>query len=303
MRSFRSSVAPSCAGAAAAVGVRVRRVPFVAAVVPGLATGAVLTLILGSATLRVTQRRVLLRRLTGAAIGVDGAVVGAARAGANAHEQGEQSSSELSSGHGRWPTRAEKPWNLGTLEAMVELLVVILLSAVAVMAACVAATLVVVHTLAVRNRVVPDVRTRAPMTWLVAPDRGAQLHRRLRAAMAVATFSDPRGSELGLDDVVGQLRGRALELDEQLVVASRAPKPARRRMLRELQPEVAELERLAERTMRMSRAWTGAVPSERGLGAVRDRLELLEGALRELDGVDVRTGAACTESVRDRRVG
>lgn len=196
---------------------------------------------------------------------------------------------------------AKNARNLATLDDVVELVAAVLLFVLLIMATAVALTLFGVHALRARNRVVPGCRTVAPLTWLVAPDRAAQLHRRLRAAMVVAGFaSDPRGSGLGLDDVVAQLRDRALELDDQVVVASRSPKPARRRMLRELQSEVAELERLAERTMRMSRAWTDRAPSERGLSAVRERLELLEGALRELDGIDVRARGTGSEPVRRR---
>ena len=62
---------------------------------------------------------------------------------------------------------------------------------------------------------------------------------------------------------------------------------------------------LVERVMRMSRAFSGGVPSERGLAAVRDRLELLESALRELDGVEVHRPYADPPPIRhqtDRRV-
>lgn len=194
---------------------------------------------------------------------------------------------------------AKSARNLATLDAVVELLAAVVLVVLLVVAAAVSVVLLGVHALVARNRVVPGCRTGAPLTWLVAPDRAAQLHRRLRAAVVVAGFaSDPRSSDLGLDDVVARLRERALELDQQLVMASRSPKPSRRRMLRELQSEVAELERLAERAMRMSRAWTGTSPSERGLSTVRERLELLEAALRELDGIDVRTSGPSAAPLR-----
>ena len=58
-------------------------------------------------------------------------------------------------------------------------------------------------------------------------------------------------------------------------------------MLRELQGEVVEVEQLAHRVIRLSRLPAG--PDARaGLAAVRERLELLESALGELDGVEMR---------------
>ena len=172
---------------------------------------------------------------------------------------------------------------------MAELLVILVVLFLAVVGAAIATVALVLHALTVRNRVVPGQPSPAPLTWLVAPDWAPRLHRRLRAAIALAgAASAPAASDLGLSDVVDQLQARAVELDAQLVLANRSGRTTRRRMLRELQSEVGELERLAERTVRMSRAWTGGAPSERGLGAVRERLELLEAALRELDGVDVR---------------
>lgn len=174
---------------------------------------------------------------------------------------------------------------------MGDVLLVLLTLCLVIIGGCMAAVVVLVHALTVRNRVVTGRRTSAPLHWLVAPELAARLHRRLRSAVALAVAAlRPDAADLGLDDIVARLRDRAIELDDQLVVAARAPKSARRRMLRELQPEVAELERLAERTVRMSRAWDGSArPSERGLAPVRERLELLEAALRELDGVEVAT--------------
>lgn len=183
---------------------------------------------------------------------------------------------------------------------MADVLLVLVVMFLAVVGSVVAVIALVVHALTVRNRVVAGRPTEAPLSWLVAPDLAARLHRRLRAAIAMAsTVRAGAPNELGLADVVDQLDRRAMELDDQLVLASRAPKAPRRRMLRELASEVAELERLAERTVRMARAWTGSQPAERGLADVRERLDLLEGALRELDGLDVaRLGVPAPSAVR-----
>lgn len=145
------------------------------------------------------------------------------------------------------------------------------------------------HLLSVRNRVVPGRSSAAPLSWLVSPEGAARLHRRLQRAMAMAPAA-VRGrsvDDLGLGDILSQLQERACELDEQLVIAGKAPRRDRHRMLRELHSEISELEVLVQRTVRMGRAWNGGAPSERGLAAVRERLELLESALRELDGVEM----------------
>jgi hypothetical protein len=173
---------------------------------------------------------------------------------------------------------------------MVDVLLVLVVIFLATVGTVVAVLALVLHALTVRNRVVPQRPSRAPITWLVAPELAARLHRRLRAAIAMASIVRLGAAHdlgLGLVDVVEQLEHRGVDLDEQLVLAAHAPRGTRRRMLRELQSEVAELERLAERTVRMARAWTGAPPNERTLAYVRERLDLLESALRELDGLDV----------------
>lgn len=55
--------------------------------------------------------------------------------------------------------------------------------------------------------------------------------------------------------------------------------PGRRRLLRDLQAEVAEVDAVVESVIRMSRAWSGPVPSSHGLAPVRDRVQALEAAL------------------------
>jgi hypothetical protein len=165
----------------------------------------------------------------------------------------------------------------------------------------------VVHRLRVRNRVVRSVRSPAPLRWLVSPRWAARLHRRLQATVDVAHLAQRHRETLGLglDDVVAELASRAVELDRQLVIADHAPRGVRVRLLRELSAEVRELEAIAERTVRMARAFAGDRPSERGLGPVRERLDALEAAIRELDAIDAlpvlrRTDDSSNSSTRRR---
>ncbi len=172
---------------------------------------------------------------------------------------------------------------------MVEWLVVIVTLCLLGVATGAAVLFGFLHLLSVHNRVVPGRKSPAPLTWIASPDGAARLHRRLQRSMSMAATSlhGRPNDDLGLAEIIAELQDRAFELDHQLVIANRAPRVARRRMLRELHTEIAEVERLVERTVRMGRAWIGSVPSERGLAAVRERLELLESSLRELDGIEV----------------
>ena len=183
---------------------------------------------------------------------------------------------------------------------MFEWLVFLVAFCCIVMAGCAGLAYAVLRLLGVRNRVVAGQRSPAPLSWIASPDGAARLHRRLQRAMAMAQVAmhGRSSDELGLHEIVVELQGRALELDQQLVIASRAPRVARRRMLRELHSEIAEVELLVQRTVRMGRAWVGSAPSERGLTAVRERLELLEVSLRELDGLEMPSRA---EPVRIER--
>lgn len=146
----------------------------------------------------------------------------------------------------------------------------------------------VVRSLRRRNRVSPRLATTAPLDWLWSPRPGARLHRRLARTVAAARGCVAGGSAGGLHlaDLVAELEAHACAVDAQLVVVDRAPQPARGRLLRELQSEAAELESLAERVIRMNRAWSGAVPSARGLTAVRNRVDALEEALGDLERID-----------------
>ncbi len=182
---------------------------------------------------------------------------------------------------------------------MLRVLLVLVVTMALLVGICACTVAALVHALTVRNRVCPNRPSPAPLNWLVSPAPAARLHRRLRAALAGAhtALVNPRAEGLRLGEVVGELRERALELDVQLVLADGSRAPGRRRMLRELQSEVVEVEELVQRVILLSRRPDDpAVPS--GLGAVRQRLELLESALGELDGVEVRLPPAATLPLR-----
>ena len=92
--------------------------------------------------------------------------------------------------------------------------------------------------------------------------------------------------QMGLADLVFDLERHACEIDRQLVVVSRMPQPQRNRLLRELEAEARQVDVLAERVIRMGRAWAGVEPSSRTLAPVAERLDALESALRDVARLD-----------------
>lgn len=152
------------------------------------------------------------------------------------------------------------------------LVAVFAVTAVVLVACCTAAA---VHVLRVRNRVAPGVRSTAPLAWLWSPRAAARLHRRLRRSVlgAHATLG-PSGS---FAELAREVEARAVSLDAELVVADRSPLPARTRLVADLRDEVREIEALNQRLVAMSRTRRG------DLAAVRERLDALDAALRELD--------------------
>jgi hypothetical protein len=149
--------------------------------------------------------------------------------------------------------------------------------------------LVAVWRLRRRNRIHPKWPTMAPLSWLVHPALPARLHRRLRAAVATAHYRAPgRGRHKvpssSVDELVVELLHEAAALDEQLVVASRAPRPVRRRLLAVAEPQVAKLELLAARLALLvsASARPGGAPAATMLLTLEDRLDALEVSRQEI---------------------
>ena len=143
------------------------------------------------------------------------------------------------------------------------------------------------HRLRRRNRVSPAVKTPAPTSWLWSLRLAPRLHRRLRRTTSVARACMVESrDQLGLAELVGDLERHACEIDRQLVVVARMPQPQRNRLLRELEAEARQVDALAERIIRMGRAWAGVEPSARALSPVTERLDALESALRDVARLD-----------------
>jgi hypothetical protein len=143
------------------------------------------------------------------------------------------------------------------------------------------------HTLRRRNRVVADTASPTPTSWLASPAAPARLHRRLRAAVAVATATP---SELtGIADVRVDLTRRALELDRRLATAGRAKGPRRRGVLRDVATEIDDLDALAHRIDRLASrpAESLAVPEgQPELDRLSEQLAAYEDAADELAAIE-----------------
>jgi hypothetical protein len=152
-------------------------------------------------------------------------------------------------------------------------------------------SLVVFWWLARRNRVGRGARTGAPMHWLVAPSRAANAHRRLRRAVATARAAldgtgpeAPARSELAA--CVAALERQAIDLDHRLVVAATCPPTTRWTLVSALNPQVADVERIAARLAAVAVLSPTDPRTEGGLDALDARLAALSAARAELDALD-----------------
>jgi hypothetical protein len=151
------------------------------------------------------------------------------------------------------------------------------------------------------NRVSPAVRSAAPMRWLWSYNRGARLHRRLRAAVALIHLAPSRRvsrlPSLSVDELRRDLEHQAVVLDQHLVVAVHHPRSHRRSLLVTLETQVTEVERLAVRLSSMSRpddtpssGWDTHPTSPEALERISSQLDLLDTAQAELVEIERASG-------------
>lgn len=148
------------------------------------------------------------------------------------------------------------------------------------------------------NRVSPAMRSPAPLLWLWWPSHPARLHRRLRTATAhvrLAPAHKRHGPSLSVDELRRELEYQAVELDHHVVAAARHPRPHRQALLRQLEGQVSEVERLSVRLSRLSRpagtpasGWDAGPPEV--LARISHQLDLLDQAQAELAEIERATG-------------
>lgn len=125
------------------------------------------------------------------------------------------------------------------------------------------------------NRVDPDVESLAPLLWLWLPGTAPRLHRRLHGAIVPIVRIDELEAEAhpvertrvtrrpkvdpeppppsSAPHLRATLRAQAVQLDADVVLAARQPRAVRRRALRSLGAQVAELEHLSLRLVQHHR--------------------------------------------------
>jgi hypothetical protein len=141
-----------------------------------------------------------------------------------------------------------------------------------------------------RNRVVPELRTAAPLSWLVLPTLPARLHRRLRTAIGVARLAQ---DSPGAQSILRELESHAAVVDDHLVVTSRL-RAGRVASLRSLTAQVEGVElvagRLATAAVEARRARTLPGDAPDPLVRIGEKLAALEEARRDLAHVERHAG-------------
>jgi hypothetical protein len=158
-----------------------------------------------------------------------------------------------------------------------------------------------------RNRLHPRWPTMAPLIWLVHPGRAARLHRRLRAAVSTAHYRSPgRGRHKvphsSVDEMIAALVSEATAVDEQLVLAGRAPASVRRQLLAVTAPQVVKLEAIAGRlaVLVSATARPGGVPAANAIQALEDRLDAIEVSRQEIADLEAALFIDLTADDSDR---
>jgi hypothetical protein len=140
------------------------------------------------------------------------------------------------------------------------------------------------------NRVNPNLPTLAPLTWLWSPFLAARLHRRLRRSVATVDEALPRGRRNrrtwpqrpragawpALTSAADQLARYAADVDAHLVQAQHAGR------VQQVAWEVDEVEHMAARLLALGRAWGRDDFATRRAEDLRDRIDALEQATREV---------------------
>jgi hypothetical protein len=149
------------------------------------------------------------------------------------------------------------------------------------------------------NRVVPDRRSPAPLSWLWSLRTPARLHRRLRRAVQVVSYvmapfrPPPRGSRRSVppEELVGianELVVRAAQLDDRLAAAAALAGPWRGRVFDQLGAAVSDVEASVLHLERVAVAWRAQIDAAARMSEplppldLRSRLGALEAAVTEV---------------------
>jgi hypothetical protein len=124
----------------------------------------------------------------------------------------------------------------------------------AVSAAAAAGCALTVYALRRANRVSPDRRSHAPLTWLWSLREPARLHRRLRRAVQSCCLSVATGAPT-LRSLADEVAGRAGRIDDELAATSHIRWAWRGPLMARLSEAVREIERSALQLNRLATEW------------------------------------------------
>jgi hypothetical protein len=140
----------------------------------------------------------------------------------------------------------------------------------------------------------PGVRgVTVPLRWRWSLSPAAVMHRRLVVATSSVLSTGPIettrwGGVRQLapwQELLQDLVDLAVSVDRRLVAAERQPRPIRRRVYAEIEPQVAKVEQVAER-MRTTVSAKGLGGADRSPEDVVARLDAIDAALGEIQGLD-----------------
>jgi hypothetical protein len=132
-----------------------------------------------------------------------------------------------------------------------------------------------------------------PLRWRWSLSPAAVMHRRLVVAtssvLAVGPIESTRWGgvrqEAPWSELLQDLLDLALSVDRRLVAAERQPRPLRRRLYAEIEPQVSKVEQVAER-MRATVSLKGLGGGDRSAEDVSARLDAIDAALGEIQGLE-----------------
>ena len=170
------------------------------------------------------------------------------------------------------------------VESAVALLILLSLGAATSVGVAVALTY---QALSRHNRVAPRVRTGAPLSWLFSARLAPRMHRRLCAVVRSAQACCPRVTRRAPRSTVHELVDDLVELaaaaDRRLVAAARLPRFRRALALAEVAVEIREIETLS---VRVRQYGSLGAPATVSVASLQERLDALDAARREIDGID-----------------
>jgi hypothetical protein len=132
-----------------------------------------------------------------------------------------------------------------------------------------------------------------PLRWRWSLSPAAVMHRRLVVATSSVLSTGPIETtrwggvrqRAPWQELLQDLLDLAVSVDGRLVAAERQPRPTRRRVYAEIEPQVAKVEQVAER-MRTTVSAQGLGSGDRSPEDVVARLDAIDAALGEIEGLD-----------------